>query len=138
MLYKLASVTAKATVLLFASSAFVVANAAPPKLSPELLRICADNNWWVKSGYCERHDAWNTSRCLCPTETTTGAGPEPLVVVKTPDKHERCDPKGFPLFTKIEKLEKIIEKHKDEHSSPVGAAFSSNDKPSFTRSSRQH
>jgi hypothetical protein len=61
----------------------VAAHAATmPILSQEQWKNCEDNNPWVKSGYCERTNAWNKAKCLCPGENF-GGGPGPWVAEVT-------------------------------------------------------
>lgn len=86
MLRRVLQVTSKAAAVLVASSIFVAAHATAPRLTADELAACADNNPWVKSGYCERNDAWNKWRCLCPRENVSGsAGPE--LTSTEPDDH---------------------------------------------------
>ena len=87
MLRKVLQVTFKASAILVASSVFVAAHATAPRLTAAELASCADNNPWVKSGYCERNDAWDKSRCLCPHPENSGNG-APDQVASTDD---RCD-----------------------------------------------
>jgi hypothetical protein len=92
MLRRSLQVTAKAALILAASSAFVAAHAATtPFLSQDAWKTCADNNPWVKSGYCEQNNAWNKARCLCPGENF-GGGPGPYVAEAEPV--DDCGDKG--------------------------------------------
>jgi hypothetical protein len=96
MLRRLLEVTSKAAAILVASSVFVAAHATAPRLTAEELAMCADNNPWVKTGYCERNNAWNMSRCLCPKENATGGGGTEIASTE-PEDH--CGTKGRGKYT---------------------------------------
>jgi hypothetical protein len=101
MLRRSLQVTAKAALILAASSAFVAAHAATtPLLSQDAWKTCADNNPWVKSGYCEQNNAWNKARCLCPGENF-GGGPGPEVATAEPV--DECGIKGRDTYKSFNK-----------------------------------
>jgi hypothetical protein len=80
--------------------------ATMPILSQEQWKNCEDNNPWVKSGYCERTNAWNKAKCLCPGENF-GGGPGPWVADVSDDENCGDYGRGIKLFNRIKKNPKV-------------------------------
>jgi hypothetical protein len=109
MLRRVAEVASKAAAMLVVSSIFVAAHATAPRLTAEEMAACADNNPWVKSGYCEANNAWNKWKCLCPRENAGGGGdggpefasndPEDNCGIKWPDTGSRSFKPSFKTFS---------------------------------------